>query len=117
MTDISQNNPSPGGQSALEQPQSVLEQIANVSAAHPNQVYFNNFLNNIGPSDISSVLMREGVIVGVLHMSYTTAKTFALMLGQAISQLEDLAGQKIMTTNHILTKMNEQNEKKDEAGN
>ncbi len=52
--------------------------LAKIVQNHPVQIYFNNFVNNIGPGDITTVLMRNTVAVAVLNMSATTAKTLAV---------------------------------------
>jgi hypothetical protein len=85
-----------------EQKPDVLAQIMHT---HPVQVYFNHFVNNIGPGDITSILMRNGAPVCVLNMSATTAKTFAKFLTDAVAELEKYTGQAIVLAPDVLDKM------------
>lgn len=64
-------------------------------------IYFNGFTNAMGQSDITSVLFRSGAPAATLNMSYTTAKTFALKLGQLVASLEAETSHEIMTTDDI----------------
>lgn len=77
--------------------------------------YFNGFQNGAGNSDVTSVLQKNGRPVCVLNMSFTTAKTLSVLLGQLIAQIEAETGQEIMTTHRIGAAMSESQNNKDEA--
>lgn len=89
MVEASQNIPS------LEQ------RIAASFAPDIPKIYFNGLVNAATNADIVCVLERNGIPVCVLNMSFTTAKTFAAGLGQAIANLEAQAGREIMTINDV----------------
>jgi hypothetical protein len=80
--------------------------LAQVMQTHPVQIYFNHFVNNIGPGDISTILWRNAVPVGVLNMSATTAKTLAVYLMEAVATLEKHLGHEIMKAPDLIEKMN-----------
>jgi hypothetical protein len=63
--------------------------------------YFNGFQNGAGVADVTSVLQLNGKPICVLNMSFTTAKTLSVMLGQIITSIEADTGQEIMTTQRI----------------
>ena len=63
--------------------------------------YFNGFQNAAGTSDVTSVLQLNGAPVCVLNMSFTTAKTLSVLLGQMVGAIEAATGQEIMTTQRI----------------
>jgi hypothetical protein len=69
------------------------------------QIYFNIFVNNLGASDISTTLMIDDKPTAVLRMSFTTAKTFALLLNQVVVQLEQATGNTIMIAPEIAQKV------------
>ena len=64
-------------------------------------IYCNGFSNLLSNCDTMTILTRNEVPVAVLNMSYSTAKTMALKLGQMIAHLEEVTGQQIMTTDSI----------------
>ncbi|MGB4948657.1 MAG: hypothetical protein WBQ05_15865 [Candidatus Competibacter denitrificans] len=61
-------------------------------------VYFNGFAVAVGPSDVVLALQLNGKPNLVLNTSYTVAKTLAESLAAVITELEQKAGTKIMTT-------------------
>lgn len=65
------------------------------------KIYFNGFVNGFGTGDVTCVLERNGLPVGILNMSYTVAKTLSTSLAQLISGLESASEQTIMTTHEI----------------
>jgi len=81
--------------------QSIIEQ----SRQFPLQIYMNMFVNNIGAADVSTVLMRDTSIVGVLHMSFHTAKAYGDMLSKAVQEIENRTGTVILTPTEIADKV------------
>jgi hypothetical protein len=79
--------------------------ITQAAVNHPLQLYFNHFVNNIGVGDITTLLLRNSVPVGVLHMSPTTAKTFAKFLTEAVATLEQQMGNTFLTGPELLSKI------------
>lgn len=65
------------------------------------KIYFNSFINLVGSSDVAISIQRNGASVGVLNLSYSTAKSLAIKLGEAISAFEATTGNKIMTVDEI----------------
>ena len=62
---------------------------------------FNGIITTVGTGDVMIVLEQNSQPVAILNASYTVAKTLSVMLGNAITQLEELSGNQIMTTNEI----------------
>lgn len=61
------------------------------------QLYTNGFAVNLTAGDMSIVLLRDNVPNATVAMSFTTAKTLHMALGDAIEKLEKATGQSIMT--------------------
>jgi hypothetical protein len=59
-------------------------------------VYANGFVNNLGTSDISVILLVDAAPVLKMHMSYTTAKSLAVMLTEVVGTLEKSTSHNIM---------------------
>lgn len=72
--------------------------------------YVNSFVNLIGSSDICTVFERNGSPALVLNMSFTTAKSYAILLGQLVARLEEKTGRDIMTTDAVEAGMNSSEE-------
>lgn len=85
-----------------------LEKSIEVDIPH---LYFNGFSLTLGAGDVVMVLLRQGRQVGVLNMSYTMAKTLAEKMGHLVELLEKRTGQKIMTTDFIAEKLENEEEK------
>lgn len=84
------------------EPASVLpEDFAAIAQSVELSLYVNGLQIGLGTADVTTVLQLNGKSIGVLNMSFTTAKTLSVMLAQAISQLEATTGQEIMTTQRI----------------
>jgi hypothetical protein len=81
--------------------QSALDEFAELANQDLPTFYFNSFQNAGGTADITTILQRNGKAVCVLNMSFTTAKTFSVLLGQIIASIEADTGQDIMTTQRI----------------
>lgn len=62
---------------------------------------FNGIITTVGTGDVMIVLEQNSQPVAILNASYTVAKTLSVMLGNAITLLEELSGNQIMTTNEI----------------
>lgn len=73
-------------------------------------LYVNGFVNIIGSSDICTVLECNNNAIAVVNMSYTTAKSYALLLGRLIATLEAQTGREIMTTDIVDTGMGKASE-------
>lgn len=81
--------------------QEPLADFATLVNADVPAFYFNGFQNAAGTSDITSVLQLNGKPVCLLNMSFTTAKTMSVLLGQLIAAIETATGQEIMTTQRV----------------
>jgi hypothetical protein len=64
-------------------------------------LYVNGFVNSMTSGDVLTVLERNGRPVAVLNMSFTVAKTLSVGLGSTIAQLEEGAGQSMLTTQEV----------------
>ena len=78
----------------------MLRQQIETTVSIPG-VYFNGFANNLGDSDIGSLLLLDGTPVAKINMSFTTAKTFAKYLAELISTLETVTDRQIMVSTEI----------------
>ena len=65
--------------------------------------------------DIMLSLEQNNRPVGTLNLSFTVAKTLAVILGNAIADLESMSGRPIMTTHEIDQMMVSRTETKKEA--
>ena len=65
------------------------------------KLYANSFSLALGMGDLAILLSVADKDIGVLNLSYTTAKTLAIKIQQLISLLEEQSGQTIMTTDDI----------------
>lgn len=68
----------------------------------PN-IYANGFSCALGLGDVAVLLKNGPRSIGVLNMSYTTAKTMAEKLLGLVSFLEEKSGNRVMTTEEIKT--------------
>jgi hypothetical protein len=80
--------------------------IQQVIESCPIKLYCNGFITAVGASDVTLILNLSGKNISALNMSYTTAKSLAETLTNAIQQFEDTIGQKIMTNKFIGDKLN-----------
>ena len=80
-----------------------LEQRTQAATANPSvpKIYFNGYINNLSTGDVLVVLENNGAPVGVLNMSYTTAKSLVVGLGQVIGMLERATGRSMLTTQEV----------------
>jgi hypothetical protein len=76
---------------------STKERIEKALAESP-ALYVNSFVNMVGSADIVTVFERNGAPIAVINMSYTTAKSYAILLGRIVADLEAKTGREIMTT-------------------
>jgi citrate lyase gamma subunit len=81
--------------------QDVQERLARSMDADVPQIYFNGFVSTMSSGDVLIVLERNSKPVVILNMSYTVAKTFALSLGQIISQFESGVERNMLTTDDV----------------
>src|SRR5690606_21277628 len=65
------------------------------------RLYVNGFMNALTPGDVLTVLELNDQPAAVLNMSYTTAKTLAVSLGQIVAQLEHMTGREMLTTHDV----------------
>jgi hypothetical protein len=63
--------------------------------------YVNGFVNSMTSGDVLTLLERNGKPVAILNMSFTVAKTLSVSLGNTIAQLEERAGQSMLTTQEV----------------
>jgi len=91
----------------------VLESISK-AIENPDvpKIYANSFSCALGTSDIAILLNNGSKNVGVLSLSFTSAKSLSIKLQQLISHLETASDNKIMTSDEI-HKYLIQEEKKD----
>ncbi|HEX3864613.1 MAG TPA: hypothetical protein VHY35_23250 [Stellaceae bacterium] len=90
-----------------DQDDDLAQSIVAQAQRFPVQIYVNMFVNNIGAADISTILLRDTTIVGVLHMSYQTAKAYGDMLLKAVQTIENKTGVTVLTPPEIAEKMSE----------
>ena len=67
----------------------------------PQEVYCNGVNIGLSLSDMSVAIMVDGQLKCKLHMSFTTAKTFARNLTNAVKQFEKLTDHQIMTMEDV----------------
>jgi hypothetical protein len=86
--------------------------VENLKPAPPNAIvreiaipnlYFNGFEIQSSLSDMGALLLLDGQPMARLSMSFTTAKTFAENLTNAIAAFEDATKNKVMTMETIRT--------------
>lgn len=75
-------------------------QITHQTVTYPD-VYFNGVEIGLSLSDISVTAMMDGQRQCRLHMSFTTAKTLAQDLSNAIAEFERLTNHSIMTMSEV----------------
>jgi hypothetical protein len=64
-------------------------------------MYSNGFITNVGASDVSVIMLLDGLPSIKLHMSYTSAKTLKDMLNKAVETLETATKHTIMVSNEV----------------
>ena len=64
-------------------------------------IYSNGFICVLGQGDVAILFQKSGVEVGLINLSFTTAKTLAIKLRQLIEFLEMKSERNIMTTEDI----------------
>lgn len=65
------------------------------------QLYFNGFQIGLTNSDISLIMLCNGQPKSIASISFTTAKTLHIGLGEMITALEGATGRTIMTMQDI----------------
>jgi hypothetical protein len=71
--------------------------VSAMSAGDVPHTYFNEFQSYGGVSDMVSVLAVNERVVGVLHMSASVAKTFAIQLLSVVNQYEAAIKSPVLT--------------------
>lgn len=81
-----------------EKKKNTEQKIAEAAMNNPDvqRIYISGFITGVSRSDIFLVL-QAGITVGLLHMSYTTAKTLGNSLLEAVGIVERGTGQTILT--------------------
>jgi len=69
------------------------------------KIYANAFVIATGVGDMIILFKNGDIPVAILNLSYTLSKTLAIKLGRAISDLERMTGNTIMTTDQIIKAM------------
>ncbi len=85
-------------------PDKVEKQTAVREIAIPNH-YFNGFEIGTSMSDMSVLALLDGIPQARLSMSFTTAKTLALKLSNAIEAFESATKHDIMTIDQVKSGM------------
>ena len=95
--------PQPTGQQPATNPGMILAASVDQAINDPDvpMHYANSFAVAQGNSDIGLFLFRFNKPEAVVSMSFTLAKTLAEQLGEAIDDLEERTGRRIMTTSHV----------------
>jgi len=96
----------PNVPNSMEVPPEVAFRQAMANPMVP-KIYANMFFNYLGPNDLSIMLGNGSVPSGVLSLSYSTAKTLAKLLQQAVQQWEDAAGVVLPPTEIVEAKFTE----------
>jgi hypothetical protein len=78
----------------------VLEQSAEREIQVP-QFYINGFSINISNADVGLLMLLNNQPVGVLNLSFSTAKTLAKSLDTLIGNLERASGHEIMDIGYL----------------
>ncbi len=65
------------------------------------ELYVNNLGVALGSSDVLLLLERNNTPVGIVNLSFTSAKSLAVALGQIIAELEQRANREILTNEDI----------------
>jgi hypothetical protein len=91
-----------------------LKEIAAKAVESPDipKLYANGFMTGYSNSDLIVILQQNGMPIASLNLSFTTAKSLALKLGNLIKDIEMMSGQAIMTTDDV-EKYRKKEEKKD----
>jgi hypothetical protein len=79
----------------------VRSRVTAALSADVPKLYANAFAIVMGTADSMVVLEQNGKPIAVLNLSFTSAKTLAVKLGNVISNLEENSGRSIMTTDDI----------------
>lgn len=78
--------------------------FARTQAAQAPEVpslYANSFLNVHTGSDVAVIFEKNSKPIAVMNLSYTTAKSLVVYLGQMISDIEQRSGRDIMTSDDV----------------
>lgn len=81
------------------------EQEANsalgATSFHAPHSYANGFELNMSLSDVGVLLMTDGRVIGKLALSFTTAKSLAVALTDAMEQFETITSHDVMTMSDV----------------
>ena len=89
------------GKQMADQIQVGEEGARNAHEVIPQELYCNGVQVGLSLSDMSVTIMMDGQGKCKLHMSFTTAKTFALQLNNAVKEFERLTNHSIMTMDDV----------------
>ena len=64
-------------------------------------LYCNGFINNVGVSDMSIILLLDATPIMKLHLSYTAAKSLSKLLTNAVGMLEKATSHDIMVSEEV----------------
>ena len=95
-----EGNLPPMAPAGLDEVLTLFRQAQDVGA--PN-LYANGFTNLVSGADICSVLTRNGRVEAVLNLSFTSAKTLSIALGQLVSEIESKSNRDLMTVEDVLS--------------
>lgn len=79
----------------------VLDRVKLARENGAPELYANGLGVALGSSDILLVLERNKIPVGVVNLSFTSAKSLAVALGSVIAELEERADREILTNQDI----------------
>jgi len=77
---------------------SEIEDIERALESGVPEIYVNGFANGLSHADVVTAFMRNGRPAALINMSYTTAKTYSIMLAQLISQFEEKTDRSMLTS-------------------
>ena len=79
----------------------LQEMVMQAAPVNIPVIYCNGFVNSVGISDMSVIMLLDAVPIMKLHLSYTTAKTLSIFLTQAVETLEKATSHNIMPSSEV----------------
>jgi hypothetical protein len=73
------------------------------------KIYANQTVNFNTPTDITVLLQNNNVPVAILNLSFEMAKTFALQLGELVTNLEERTKHDILTATDVIESFKQDN--------
>ena len=81
--------------------QKVNDHLKDARESGAPELYANAIGVALGSSDVLLVLERNNLPVGIINLSFTSAKSLAVALGSIIAELEERSDREILTNEDI----------------